>query len=274
MGVNKLFDLNEKTVVVTGAASGIGFALVSCLGKLGARTVLVDIREEGLLRASEALNRLGYPHSVHATDISDPVAVSQLAQEIENRHEHVDVLVNNAGIATAARFMDMGPELFNRVMQVNFHGALNMTRSFMPLLSRRDESHLVNIASIGAYSTAPGYSAYCAAKYALRAVTETLQQELSGSSVHTLLVCPGGIRTGLEVNSSQILQQGRTQADNADLTPALNSADHAAEKICRAIQKRKTRLFIGADARLLFAFERIAPRLLLRLVNRFMNKKG
>ena len=265
------FNLKDKAVIVTGAATGIGLALSQELAWNGARVALVDIRPVGLRQALALLGGPDYSRSSHVLDISDAGAVQDFAEHYLRENGAPDVLVNNAGIASGCRFNEMSAEVFNRVMSVNFNGAVNMCRSFLPALEQQAGAQLVNVASIGAFSSAPGYSAYCASKYALRGLTEALQQEYMNSNLHVMLVNPGGIRTGLEINSVEILDRADRQKVTKKETDGMNSAEYAAKQICRAITQRKKRIFVGTDAKALYAAGRIAPNLLSRLVTKKIN---
>ena len=256
-----------QAAVVTGAASGIGLALAQLLGEQGARVTLLDVREDGIAAAREELATLSADCHFAVVDVTDEQAVARFAATQSN----LDILVNNAGIALNAAFADTLPEHFSRVMDVNFGGAVNTTRHLLPLLLKSQAAQLVNVASIGAYSSAPGYSSYCASKYALRGLTETLQQELQDTSINVLLVCPGSVRTGLESNSLEVL--AREPRTGFTEPPGRVTASAAAEQIVAAMLRRKQRLLLGGDAKFLYACERVAPRLLNRLVARWIRKQ-
>ena len=256
-----------RTAVVTGAGCGIGLELARKLEEHGAQVTLVDVREEGIEDARKQLTAASGAFHFAVVDVADRRAVEDFAAG----QVSVDILVNNAGIALNGRFTDTSSEDFDRVVDVNFQGAVNTTRALLPLLQQSRSAYLVNVASIGAYSAAPGYSSYCASKYALRGFTETMQQEFRDSNVHVLLVCPGGVRTGLERNSLQVLS--RQPGESFSEPPGRTSATSAAEQIIRAMLRRKERLLLGADAKYLYAFERVAPGLLNRLVARWVEKQ-
>lgn len=258
-------ELQGKQCVVTGAASGIGLHTALQLAAAGANVAVVDCRQQGLDAVAPLFEALQGSASFHCCDVTDREALERLATELDRAGAGIDVLVNNAGTAVYRDFAEMDAALFDRVMAVNFTGAVDAARAFLPALLRRRGSQLVNIASIGAFSTAPGYSSYSASKYALRAFSEALSQEHPADQLNVLAVFPGGIRTGLERNSIEVLALGDSNQAAAEERGA-TSAESAGRQIVRAIQRRKRRLFIGADARLLYLFERLAPGTLNKLV--------
>ena len=264
-------SLAGSICVVTGAASGIGLHTALELAEQGGTVALLDVRQEALDACVEAFAPLSGDALSFICDVTSDADLQRVRGELEARFQRVDILVNNAGTAVFDYFETMPADLFDRVMAVNFGGAVKTTRYLLPLLRRSKRAQLVNVASIGAFSTAPGYSSYGASKYALRAFSEALSQEFPEEELQVLTVFPGGIRTGLEQNSVAILGVGDAAAA-ADETRGGTSADSAGKQIVRAIRRRRRRLFIGVDAKLLYLFERAAPGLLLTLMGRWVRR--
>jgi len=257
-----ILPLRGATVVITGAASGIGAALALCLGRRGAHLALADRNEAGLATVAAQARSLGVRVSTHVLDVSDTAALNALPAAILTEHGQVSVLVNNAGVALAGRFADLAIEDIEWLFGINFWAPVRLTRAFMPSLLAAPAAHIVNMSSLFGLIAPPGQTAYCAAKFALRGFSESLRHELAGSSITLTVVHPGGVRTEI-ANSARIprtidpaLARAQLKQFNAFLrTPP----EEAAEQIARAIEQRTPRLLIGRDARMADRLQRFFP---------------
>ena len=197
--VSGLRDLAGKVAVVTGGASGIGRALAARLSAEGMRVVIADVEAAALARAAAELGAVGL-----MVDVADRASVDALAAAVTDRFGAVHVLCNNAGVASTAAIADMTADDWRWILGVNVWGVINGVAAFLPLLERnRDGGHIVNTASVAAFSVTPLHGAYCATKHAVIAFTETLALELeqSGSNVGVTALCPGPVSTNLGASS-------------------------------------------------------------------------
>lgn len=171
--------LHGRTVVVTGAARGVGELLARRLAARGARVALVGLEPERLRRVSEELPT----DSAHwHADVTDEAAMARVAREVEERFGGVDVVVANAGVATGGPFTDADHVAWRRVIEVNLLGSATTARAFLPaLLASR--GYLLQIASLAALTPAPLMSAYCAAKSGVEAFAHVLRAELGHRGV-------------------------------------------------------------------------------------------
>jgi NAD(P)-dependent dehydrogenase (short-subunit alcohol dehydrogenase family) len=187
-------ELRGKVAVVTGAGSGIGQALTLRLAAAGARVVAADRDEAGL---AETARRAGAGAAVRtrAVDVVDAARVEALAAEVARAEGGADVVVNNAGMSSCGRVVDLREETLRRTMEVNFWGVVHGTRAFLPQLLARREAALVNVSSVFGLLGVPGQAAYCASKFAVRGFTEALRHELRGGPVAVTVVYPGGVAT-------------------------------------------------------------------------------
>ena len=251
---------NGKTAVITGAGSGIGRALATALNGAGCALYLSDINGDTLADTVAALPRKDIDVDTHVLDVADRNAVHAWADTIAARSAHVDIVVNNAGVALIDTVEDGNYEDLEWLMGINFWGVVYGTKAFLPLLRQSTQGHLVNISSIFGMIGVPTQSAYNAAKFAVRGYTEALRQEMADTNVHVCCVHPGGIKTniaqaargGAEDITAQ--ERGDRFKDMARTTP-----EQAADKILGAIEKRKKRLLIGADAYLISLVTRLFP---------------
>ncbi len=256
------FPLRGSTVVLTGAASGIGAALANTLARRGANLALVDRNRAGLAAVGSAARACGVAASEHVADLADRQALEALPEAILAEHQRVNVLVNNAGVALAGNFDQVALTDIEWLFDINFWAPVRLTRAFLYVLSQEPAAHIVNVSSLFGIIAPPGQTAYCAAKFALRGFSESLRHELEGSAISLTVVHPGGIRTEI-ANSARIPQgmdvaavQAQTEAFNKLLRTA---PEDAAEQIARAIERREKRLLIGRDARMAERLQRLFP---------------
>ena len=256
------FEFAGRTAVITGAGSGIGAALAQALAARGTHLALADINTAGLANTAKSVGGAGVRVTTDVLDVADPEAPRAFAKTVRANHGGADLLFNNAGVAVGGLFSQVKPEAFDRVLEVNFHAVVRMTRAFLPLLRKADEARLVNISSIFGIVAPPGQTAYSASKFAVRGFSMALAHELEGSPVGVTVVHPGGVNT--RIAEDAIMPPGAT---NAQISEQLERArkglvmapPEAAEIILRGVSNRKRRVFVGRDAHTLMWMERILP---------------
>lgn len=256
------FPLRGATVVITGAASGIGAALAANLAARGAHLALADRNAAGLATVAAKARTLGVKVSEHVVDVADRAALEALPEAVLAEHDRVTVLVNNAGVALAGDFADVTMADFEWLFDINFWAPVRLTKAFMYALTREPAAHIVNISSLFGIIAPAGQSAYSAAKFGVRGFSEALRHELEGTNLSLTVVHPGGIRT--EIANNARIPQGidpvAARASTAEFNKLLRtSPEDAAEQIARAIETRAKRLLIGGDARMAERLQRLFP---------------
>ena len=255
--------LQDKAVVITGAASGIGRALALALGRHGARLLLADLHAAHLAAVAQELRSSGVTCHVRVTDTGRRDELQALAEAAQTLLGGADVVINNAGVALVSPIEQLDTADAHWLMDINFWGVVHGCQAFLPQLQTRPEAMLVNLSSIFAMVSMPTQSIYNASKAAVRAFSDALREELRGSPVQVLCVHPGGIRTQL-VNTSRITDAGLIAHSAQDVKDrfnqiALTSPEAAAQAIVQAMLRGRSRLLIGPDAVLLDALYRLAP---------------
>jgi NAD(P)-dependent dehydrogenase (short-subunit alcohol dehydrogenase family) len=180
---------NKKVIVVSGASSGIGFAIASRLGELG-HTVFAGARQ------AENINRLSSLKNVRGVrlDITMPNDILSLASEIEASAGYVDVLVNNAGIPGWGAVMDRDLEYFRKIMDINLFGHIQMVQTFYPLLRKSTSSPvIINMSSQGGNYAFPYWAPYHMSKWAFEAFSESLRREFLPVGIRVAVIQPGAI---------------------------------------------------------------------------------
>jgi NADP-dependent 3-hydroxy acid dehydrogenase YdfG len=264
--------VDGKIAVVTGVGSGIGRALALQLNRYGCRLYIADINPDTLSETLAMLPRKDVSVDSQVLDVADREAVHGWAERIGAAHGYVDIVINNAGVALMSTVEDSSYDDLEWLMGINFWGVVYGTRAFLPLLRRAEHGHLVNLSSVFGMIAVPTQSAYNAAKFAVRGYTEALRMEMADSSVHVCCVHPGGIKTNIAraARSRDSIMSAEERGREFERV-AGTTAGAAAEKIIRAIERRKPRLLIGRDAAIISLITRLFPvqypRLLRLLVD-------
>jgi NAD(P)-dependent dehydrogenase (short-subunit alcohol dehydrogenase family) len=211
--------------------------------------------------------------SLHHVDVTDRERMSEFATEVMRIHGRVDLLINNAGVSlTPMCFEETPDEQFDKVMDINMWGVYNGIRVFLPHLRTRPEASIVNMSSLAGRVGLYGYSAYSMSKFAVRGLSEALQSELAGSGVNVLIVHPGGVKTNIIKNAPNLAESQREAAHASFNRSALLDPDDAAAKILRSVQKKKTRLILGIDARLVYTIRNLFPRAFPKIIQAIFSR--
>jgi NADP-dependent 3-hydroxy acid dehydrogenase YdfG len=250
-----------KVAVVTGAGSGIGQALAVELGRSGAKVAISDVDLEGLAQTEEQLKAIGAPVKSDRLDVTEREAFLAYAEAVNEHFGKVNQIYNNAGIAftgdiEVSQFKDI-----ERVMDVDYWGVVNGTKAFLPYVIASGDGHIINVSSVFGLFSVPGQAAYNAAKFAVRGFSEALRQEmiLARHPVAVTTVHPGGIKTAIARNATAA--EGLDRDDLAELFDkrlARTSPRRAAQVILDAVRKKKARVLVGTDAKVLDLMLRVA----------------
>lgn len=193
-------DLRGKTAVVTGAASGIGFALAERFVDEGMQVALADVEEPALVEAAAKLRAAGGNVLAEVTDVSDGDSVDRLARAVANTFGPVQVLCNNAGVGAGGLVSELSTADWEWVLDVNLWGVIHGVRAFLPgMLASGEPGHVVNTASLAGLVSAPFMAPYSASKFAVVATSEALFHELrmTGAKVGVSVLCPGWVNTNI-----------------------------------------------------------------------------
>ena len=190
-------EMRDRTVVVTGGASGIGRATAFLLAREGARVVIGDIDEAGGQGAAAEAAAAGLAIDYLPLDLTDPAAIDGFAAALAQRAPPVDGLVNGAGWDQIQPFLDNPPQMWDRVMAINLMGAIRLTRGLLPAMIAMGQGRIVNIASDAGRVGSMGETVYAAAKGGLIAFTKSLAREMARHRINVNCVCPGPTETPL-----------------------------------------------------------------------------
>jgi NAD(P)-dependent dehydrogenase (short-subunit alcohol dehydrogenase family) len=191
-------EFKDKVALVTGAASGIGFALADRFASVGMKVVLADVELNALAAAEQALKKKGAPVLSVRADVSKAEDVQKLADEAYAKFGAVHVLCNNAGVGMGGLSWEQSLEDWQWVLGVNLWGVIHGIRTFVPrMLDGGAEGHIINTASMAGLISSPYMAVYEATKHAVVAITETLKMELdlTGGKISASVLCPGFVAT-------------------------------------------------------------------------------
>ena len=225
--------LSDHVAIVTGASSGIGAATARHLAEAGCAVVLAARREEKLESLEAEIEAGGGTAWVVVTDVTDREAVQNLAQQTLGAYGRIDILVNNAGVMPLTMLHNLRTDDWYRTMDVNVTGVLHAIEAVLPAMIEQERGHVVNVSSIAGRKVYPGGAVYSASKYAVRALSEGMRQELGPAyGIRVTCIEPGAVATELtdQIQDEEV-RQGMGKVFAA-LTPL--DADRIAESIVYA----------------------------------------
>ena len=249
--------VKRRTVLITGASSGIGEATALKVGAAGGHVLLVARTKSKLDEVADAIVALGGTADVHPCDLTDVDDIDRMADEVLRQHGQVDILVNNAG-KSIRRSVDRSYDRFHdyqRTMQLNYFAPVKLILDLLPVMREQGFGHIVNISSIGLQVNTPRFAAYLASKAALDAFSRSIGPEVIGDGVHLTTVYMPLVKTPM-IAPTKVY----------DRIPTL-SPEKAAEMVTEAIRKRpkRTGTTLGNIGQLTYA---IAPGAQDLVVNR------
>jgi NAD(P)-dependent dehydrogenase (short-subunit alcohol dehydrogenase family)/pimeloyl-ACP methyl ester carboxylesterase len=261
----------DTLVSVTGAGSGIGRETAFAFAREGAEVVISDIDEAAVKETAAQIATWGGVAYAYVLDVSDAEAVEAFAERISAEHGVPDIVVNNAGIGQAGRFLDTPVEQFDRVLDVNLGGVVNGCRSFgRRLVERGTGGHIVNVSSMAAYAPLQSLSAYCTSKAASYMFSDCLRAELDATGVGLTTICPGVINTNI-INTTRFDAPAGKQEEHVDgrrgqlgkmFALRRYGPDKVADAILSSVKKNKPIRPVAPEAYALYGISRLLPQAL------------
>lgn len=258
--------LAGKRAILTGASSGIGRALAVELARNGVQLILGARSAEPLQELARNLTTPDQKAIAVPADATAPADRERLIRAALDQLGGIDLLINNAGIASWGHFATSDEAVMRTVMEVNFFAPIELMRLAIPHLTNGSEPLIVNISSMCGRRAMPAWPEYSASKFALSGVTEALRGEMARFDIDTLLVVPGMAKTDLREHMPR--NEGKAKIDfEKGLPPEV-----VAGKIVRGMIRGKRELVIGSDAKWMLRMHRWFPRLLDRIICRRVKK--
>src|SRR5690606_12978859 len=268
MNTGKLFN---KTVIITGASSGIGLACAESFARQGANLVLGARRYVDLCKIAESIeHRYGVRAIAVQCEVANELDCKSLVEQAGLAFGGIDVLINNAGISMRALFAELELEVLHRLMDVNFWGTVYCTKHALTELLRNKGS-VVAVSSIAGYRGLPGRTGYSASKFAIHGFMESLRVENLKTGLHVMLACPGFTASNIRQTALDALgdAHGETSMDEGRMM----TAEEVAERIVRGVVRRKRSLVMTRQGKLAVLMNKLLPRWVDKQVYRLFSKE-
>jgi 2-hydroxycyclohexanecarboxyl-CoA dehydrogenase len=205
-------DMQQRTIVVTGGASGIGKATAFLIAREGGRVLIGDIDEAGGRAAAAEGAALQLAIDYLPLDLTDKISIDEFVAAVSRRAGRVDGLVNGAGWDQIQPFLENPPEMWDRIVAINLMGAIHLTRGVLPPMVAAGRGKIVNISSDAGRVGSMGETVYAAAKGGLIAFTKSLARELARYRINVNCVCPGPTDTPLFQRQPERMKEALTRA--------------------------------------------------------------
>ncbi len=250
---------NGKTVVITGASSGIGRALAYEFAAHGANVVIGARHEEKLTEIADDLTGRGAAVARCTADVTQEADCRRLIETAVTRFGGIDILICNAGISMRALFDEVDLEVLPRLMDVNFWGTVYCTKYALPYLQAA-KGTVVGVSSVAGLHGLPGRTGYSASKYAMTGFLDTIRIENRRKGLHVMVACPGF--TATNVRFSALTADGTAQGATPRKEEKMMTAEEVAHRIARGILKRKRLLLMEFEGRATHFIKKFSPRFL------------
>jgi len=262
--------LKGKTIIISGASSGIGEALAIETAARGGNIILAARNEAELQRVKERCVELGARCDYFVTDVSREEDCKLLIEKTIDKYGVIDVLINNAGISMRALFQEVDLGVLEKLMQVNFWGAVYCTKHALPHLLK-SQGRVVGISSVAGFKGLPARTGYSASKFALQGFFECLRIENMKKGLHVLIACPGF--TASKIRERALVADGSFQGMSPRDEGKMMSAQKTASLILNALEKRKRKVILSFQGKMTVILNFLFPSLTDKLVYRHISKE-
>jgi short-subunit dehydrogenase len=263
----KATSLNDKTIVITGASSGVGRAAAFEFAKHCATLVLAGRNETALHEVAEECKKLGSEAFIVLTDVTDPQAMLNLAQKARDWQGKIDVWINNAGVLAAGDFDTTPMEVHTRVITTNLLGYMHGVHAVLPIFKEQQYGIIINNISIGGFLPVPYGAGYTASKFGLRGFSESLKGELAAwPNIHVCDLFPAFLDT------PGILHAGNYTGKLLKPGPPLSDPIRVAQAMVGIVRHPTSDKYVGGGSLLLKSAHALFPELTTRLTGKIMRK--
>jgi short-subunit dehydrogenase len=256
---------SQKVVWITGATSGIGEFLAYELNKQGAKLAISGRRTTELERVKSNCSKEDQVF-VLPLDVTQTSELPKFTEKVWNHFGQIDILINNAGISQRSQVLDTVLEVDRRIMEVNYFGAIALTKAVLPYMKKQGSGQIVVTSSVMGKIGTPQRSAYAASKHALHGFYDSLRAEVIKNNISVCIICPGYVHTNITLNA--LTADGSPMKSMSESTENGYPPDVFAKKAARAIAKQKEEVYIGKKEVIAVYIKRFFPKLWSYLVTR------
>ncbi|BFM17360.1 SDR family oxidoreductase [Maricurvus nonylphenolicus] len=254
----------DKVVVITGGAGGLGQTLSQQLIAQGAKVAALDL-DISMLENTDNMLPI-------KTDITDISTIEFALDKIVNQFGKIDILINNAGITHMSRFVDTDEALFEKIMTVNFTGSVNITRLALPYLTET-QGQIIALSSVAGFAPLYGRSAYAASKHAMEGFFQSLASELADNDINVLIVRPSFIKTRPELQAQVNAGESSPGAIKKSTNGEQIKPEVAASKILKAAENNQAALQLGSVSRIAYWLNALVPGLYRKVMTKGAKKE-
>lgn len=258
-------NLKNKVVWITGASSGIGEAVTYKMNQLGAKLIISSRKSEALYKVKG--NCKGNPLDIHVLplDLENTLSLPEIAAAAAKIYGHIDMIIHSGGVSQRSLAIETDINVAQRIMDINFWGAVSLTQAILPGMITKNSGHIVIISSlVGKFGT-KFRSAYSASKHALHGYFDSLRTEIL-PEIKITIICPGFIKTNVTYNA--LTADGTRQNSLDDAQANGMSAFECAEEIVKAIQGWKQEVYIGGREKYGVLIKRFFPGLFAKIIRK------
>lgn len=259
----------DKRIVITGAGSGLGRAIALRFAHEGWRVCIADINDEGAAETLQLVKEAGSDGFTQHCNVREASDLQALAQQLRAAWGGVDVVVNNAGIASAGSVVDSRYEDWEIVMDINLMGVVRGCKELVPMLLEQGAGHVVNTASFAAIATPPAMANYNVSKAAVVALSESLRAETVDEGVDVSVACPSFFKTNLS-NSMVSPDPSMKKVVELIMEKMSVTAEEVAADIYDAVMSRRFMVITHKDSRMQWRMKRAAPEFFYKMVRERM----
>jgi short-subunit dehydrogenase len=258
--------LKNKKIWITGASSGIGEALAHALARERADLILSSRNREKLEKVKEACLEYTSFCVVQPLDLSDTEGLEIVVENVVKKVGSIDILINNAGRSQRSLAKETSFDVDRSIMEVNFFGAIKLTKLVLPYMLKNGSGHIVVISSITGKFGFPLRTAYSASKHAIQGYFESLRAELKPDNINVTIVSPGRVKTNISLNAVTGDGKPYNKMDDGQAGGMLPEA--CASKIVKAIKKERKDILVGNKELIMVYIRRFVPALYHRMVTK------
>ncbi len=262
--------MSKKTVLITGASSGIGAALCLRYAQAGYNIGLMARRPEQTQLVANQCIALGAVCSITIGDVSILEDCQQFVNDSIAQFGSIHILINNAGISMRGIFNQTQVEVLKQLMDINFWGTVYCTKAALPYLLQ-NQGTVVGVSSIAGFKGLPARTGYSASKFAMQGFLESLRCENLETGLHVLIACPG--YTDSNIRRTALNADGTAQGDSPLNEQKLMSSEQVANSIFTAVQKKRKYLILTLQGKLAVLINKISPSLADRLTYNVVKKE-
>lgn len=257
--MKNLMTFQDQVALITGASSGIGQKIAIDLAARGATVVGCARSHPGLQATLSEVRRVSPASAIYLCDVSDAQQVRQMAEKVLSNFGKIDILINNAGVGTYGSFVESTADSIESVLRTNFFGAAYCIKEVLPSMMERRSGHIVNIASVAGKIGSPNMASYCASKFALIGLSESLYHELKPLGIHVSVINPGQVRTQMPL----LLQQ----RDGGVRLPGflILKTEAVSRAVIRSVEKQRFEVVVPPWLATICLLKAIFPNLFRRL---------